>query len=218
LGVSLDEAKNTMKSIRRMKELEFAAHVVIVRKNLVDDAAELKLTPNDVSTMEGKVDAYLDAADRLRLAKLELAAAAAEARVARAEATQILGTIRQRTTANPTIKESALIATGIGPRRKSGPPPLVTAPTHVQATILSSGRVRLRWKRNGNPHWSVFIVEERQGARGPWNTVHFTPRCAFVSETAPTKLPVYYRIRTSRNRKGTLTRSEPTPTLTVGGS
>jgi hypothetical protein len=206
-----------MKNIRRMKELEFAAHVVIVRKNLAEDAAELGLTPAEVTAMEDKVDAYLDAADRLQLAKLELAAAAVEARLARAKATQVLSGIRQKTTANPTIKDSSLIAVGIGPRRKAAASPPVTAPTELQATILSSGQVRLRWKRNGNPHWSAFIVEERAGARGEWRIVHVTQRCRYVAENPPTKLPVFYRVRTTRSRNRTVTRSEPTPILTLGG-
>jgi hypothetical protein len=175
------------------KDEEFVSNFEDFADNAVKSKAELNYSDDDAAqanALKTALDAELNA---MQAARTIYDAAAAAFKATRKTAHEFQLSRKKYFNANPNV--SPAIKAMFSPQKNAMPNAnTVNPPTNLIVNGFENGENLLKWERNGNPQYRIFIVESRLGEDGPWLFAGTTRRLLFVHKNQTPGVKMYYRV------------------------
>ncbi len=152
----------------------------------------IPLTATEIERVDDGYNTWVTTRDNLQVAKDALRAAQADFDNARAAMIRTMQQVGAKVRVSPNTTDEILSAFGmtIPSGHTGGSAPQV--PTDLVANPGSPGVNVLSWKRNGNAPRTIFNIEVRYGATGPWQLIGVTTRTKFQHEgQTPGRFAIY---------------------------
>jgi hypothetical protein len=157
--------------------------------------SELELSAQDLLEIQGAKADFATDYSALLLAKKALEGSTETKNVTRESSTVTARKFAKKFKGIPGISPSVLSALGIVTSTTSGP---VTVVTDLTVNGCADGVNTLKWKRNGNPQGTQFIIEVSPNGNTLWDLVDVVTKTKFDHTGQVPGERQYYRVRSKR--------------------
>lgn len=195
-------------------DTEFWGWHINFEKTTSEDAADLRLTAEQVAEIAARGQAFRDA-----MSELNTARAAYEAAVSRKDKAKedCIATDRRfvaQFQAIPDLDPYVFCALDVPKRHHSGPRSQASSPQGLLVDAHADGRVVLRYSRGENSESTVFSIEESRDLGRTWATIFSSMRTRVTLQGYEPGTQVWFRVFATRNN----TVSPPTQPVVIWGA
>lgn len=160
------------------QDAELASYLKAMAKSAQENAATLGLSAGEVQELVDTADAFVEARRKQIRAFAQAKSAKTGKDIARREATEALRRLSRVVAANPDVAPVNKMLLGLPAERQSHS----KHPNDPQGLVgrhFYDGRVQLRWKANGNPWGTTYLIVAYGNGRGK-QIIGTTTKCSYM--------------------------------------